>query len=176
MLFCLDPGHSGPREPGACFHEVREADLNLALARQAARALRQGGAEVMLTREEDIADDGLAWRARLANEAGCAAFLSVHCNAACPGVRGIETYHYPGSSAGLHLAQAVQASLVSLGYSPDRGVKEATFTVLAATEMPAVLAECGFLTAAADRAVLCDPAWQEAIGRALASALLQAFS
>ena len=99
MFIFLDPGHSGPAEPGACFHNLHEADLTLALALQTAAALRQGGASVCLTRTEDITDDGLTWRAELANAAGCDAFLSIHCNAAEDDTaprQGIGTMTQPG--------------------------------------------------------------------------------
>lgn len=173
MFICLDPGHSGPVEPGACFHNLHEADLTLAIALQAAEALRQNGASVCLTRTGDTDDDGLTWRAALANRAGCNAFLSIHCNAAEDDTaRGIESYYYPGSILGRLLAGSVQNELNGLNYSLDRGVKDAFFTVLAATSMPAVLVECGFVTQYQDRQILCDPAWQQAIGQALAHSLL----
>ena len=173
MFICLDPGHSGPVEPGACFHNLHEADLTLAIALQAAEALRQNGASVCLTRTSDTDDDGLTWRAALANRAGCNAFLSIHCNAAEDDTaRGIESYYYPGSTLGRLLAGSVQNELNGLNYSLDRGVKDAFFTVLAATSMPAVLVECGFITQYQDRQILCDPAWQQAIGQALARSLL----
>ena len=173
MFICLDPGHSGPVEPGACFHNLHEADLTLAIALQAAEALRQNGASVCLTRTDDTDDDGLTWRAALANRAGCNAFLSIHCNAAEDDTaRGIESYYYPGSTLGRLLAGSVQNELNGLNYSLDRGVKDAFFTVLAATSMPAVLVECGFITQYQDRQILCDPAWQQAIGQALAHSLL----
>ena len=173
MFICLDPGHSGPAEPGACFHNLHEADLTLALALQTAAALRQGGASVCLTHTEDITDDGLTWRAELANAAGCDAFLSIHCNAAEDDTaRGIESYYYPGSAPGRLLAGSVQNELNGLHYSLDRGVKEAYFTVLEKTTMPAVLVECGFITQYQDRQILCNPAWQQAMGHALARSLL----
>ena len=175
MFICLDPGHSGPVEPGACFHNLHEADLTLAIALQAAEALRQNGAAVCLTRTGDTDDDGLTWRAALANAAGCNAFLSIHCNAAEDDTaRGIESYYYPGSTLGRLLAGSVQNELNGLCYSLDRGVKDAFFTVLAATSMPAVLVECGFITQYQDRQILCDPAWQQTIGQALARSLLSA--
>ncbi len=173
MFICLDPGHSGPAEPGACFHNLHEADLNLAIALQTANALRQSGASVCLTRAENIVDDSLTWRAEFANTAGCDAFLSIHCNAAEDDTaRGIESYYYPGSAPGRFLAGSVQNELNGLRYSLDRGVKDAFFTVLAATSMPAVLVECGFITQYQDRQILCAPSWQQAIGQALARSLL----
>ena len=55
----LDPGHSGPCEPGACAGDVTEAAVVLAIARLAAARLRERGHTVRLTRDGDIDDDGL---------------------------------------------------------------------------------------------------------------------
>jgi N-acetylmuramoyl-L-alanine amidase len=133
---------------------------------------RGKGHEVIFTRSGDIEDDGLAFRADIANEAGADIFISIHCNAAERlEARGVETYHYPGSVEGLCLAQGIQAVLCKAGYTLDRGVKEADFAVLRLTDMPAVLIECGFITSEADRAVLTSEAGQKLIAEAIVSAI-----
>ena len=169
MKICIDPGHSGPVEPGAVAGDMTEADLNMAIAFSTGAALTAAGHEVLFTRQGDIADTGLTCRANLANEWPADLFLSIHCNAfsstdAC----GVETYHYPDSVAGQALAAAIQSQLAGLNYTADRGVKEARFTVLEATAMPAVLVECGFISAVQDRTILITPAWQGKIGQAIA--------
>ena len=63
MKICIDPGHSGPCEPGACAGGVTEANINLQVAKIAARILASRGHEVKLTREKDIDNDDLLWRA-----------------------------------------------------------------------------------------------------------------
>jgi len=172
MRICLDPGHSGPYEPGACAGGVSEADINLAMARLLGQELTAAGHAVILTRSGPIASDGLKFRAELANQWEADVFLSLHCNAAATvAAKGVETFCFPGSQMGRQLAGHIQQALSEAGYTLDRGVKEANFAVLRLTAMPAVLVECGFLTNEQDRAVLADPAGQQRIAAAVAAGL-----
>jgi len=66
MKICIDPGHSGPIEPGACAGGVTEAEVNLQIAKLLAKILEKAGHKVMLTREDDIEDDSLSWRCEAA--------------------------------------------------------------------------------------------------------------
>ena len=172
MKIFIDPGHSGPREPGACAGDVSEAGVVLAIARLAAARLRERGHTVRLSRDGDIDDDGLTWRAELANEWGADLFLSIHANSAAdPAAHGTEVWHYPGSRAGRRLARRIQRAIVRRLDTADRGVKPATFTVLAATDCPAVLIETAFLSNSADRALLTVPARQADFAAAIAAAI-----
>ena len=124
MKICIDPGHSGPVEPGAVFGKITEAALNLAMADCTGAALTAAGHEVIFTRQGDIADTSLSCRAVLANEWAADFFISLHCNAlSSPEACGVETYHYPDSVAGRALATAIQAELAALHYTAERGVK-----------------------------------------------------
>ena len=172
MKIMLDPGHSGPSEPGACAGDVTEAAVVLAIARLAAARLREHGHTVRLTRDGDIEDDGLTWRAELANSWGADIFLSLHANSISdPAAHGTEVWHFPGSRSGIRLARRLQHAIVRHLRTADRGVKPAAFTVLAATECPAVLVETAFLSNAADRALLTDPARQADFAAAIAAAI-----
>ena len=172
MKILIDPGHSGPREPGACAGDVSEATVVLAIARLAAARLRERGHTVRLSRDGDIDDDGLTWRAERANEWGADLFLSIHANSAAdPAAHGTEVWHYPGSRPGRRLAHRIQRSIVRRLGTADRGVKPATFTVLAATACPAVLIETAFLSNSADRTLLTTPARQADFAVAIAAAI-----
>ena len=172
MKIMLDPGHSGPSEPGACAGNVTEADVVLTIARLAAARLREYGHTVRLTRDSDIEDDGLRWRAELANEWGADLFLSLHANSfADPAAHGTEVWYFPGSRSGIRLARRLQQMIVRRLRTADRGVKPAAFTVLAATDCPAVLVETAFLSNAADRALLTDPVRQADFAAAIAAAI-----
>ena len=168
----LDPGHSGPCEPGACAGEVTEAAVVLAIARLTATRLTQRGHTVRLTRDGDIDDDGLRWRAELANEWGADLFLSIHANSfADPAAHGTEVWHFPGSRRGIRLARRIQRAIVRRLHTADRGVKPAAFTVLSSTDCPAVLVETAFLSNTADRALLTTPARQADFAMAIAEAV-----
>ena len=172
MKIYIDPGHSGPFEPGACAGGVTEAALNLAIARFTAAELQLGGHEVQLSRDGAIDNDELAWRSELANDWGADLFLCIHCNSAVRvEAEGTETYHYPGSSAGEQLARCIQFRITDALLTEDRGVKAADFQVLRETVCPAVLIECGFISNPIDRGMLTDPLEQWRLGAAIAVAV-----
>ena len=169
MKIVLDPGHSGPAEPGACTAGVSEAAVVLEIARLTVPLLQQAGHEVKLTRSGDIDDNTLTWRAQLANRWGADIFLSIHANSFTdPAAHGTEVWHYPDSPGGIRLAGAVQSALTHSLHTADRGIKPGHFTVLAATDCPAVLIETAFLSNAVDRVLLTTPQFQELFAAAVA--------
>ncbi|MCM0759334.1 N-acetylmuramoyl-L-alanine amidase [Sporomusa sphaeroides DSM 2875] len=176
MKIVIDPGHSGPVEPGACAGGVRECDVVLAIAKLLAEQLYDSGDEPLLTRTGDIDSDGLAFRADLANANGADVFISIHANSvASPAAHGTEVYHYPGSTRGRRLASLLQARLVAELGTADRGVKAANFQVLRETDCPAALVEIAFISNEADRRLLTGYAGQLAAAVAIADALTEYF-
>ena len=108
LKIVLDPGHSGPAEPGACAGGVSEASIVLEIARRTDCLLQQAGYEVRLTRDGDIDSDELMWRAQIANRWGAELFLSIHTNSfPDPAAHGTEVWHYPDSPGGIRLARSV---------------------------------------------------------------------
>jgi len=92
-LIVIDPGHGG-RDPGAIGPTgIREKDVNLALAKATATALRQQlGVRVLLTREDDRYLP-LRERTEYANRVGADLFISLHANATTGNrAYGVETY------------------------------------------------------------------------------------
>ena len=172
MKICIDPGHSGSCEPGACGGGLTEASLVLYIARFTLAELELRGHSVRLTRDGPVDDAEIDWRTELANEWGADLFISIHCNAAGRvDAEGTETYCYPGSVRGRELARRIQFCLTDALLTEDRGVKEANFEVLRETNCPAVLVECGFISNPVDREMLADPLEQWRIGAAIATAV-----
>ena len=172
MKIVIDPGHSGPVEPGACAGGVRECDVVLAIAKLLAVQLYEQGDEFIFTRTGDIRTDDLEYRADLANANNADVFVSIHANSvANPTAHGTEVYHYPGSAEGRRLAACLQNRLVAEMGTADRGVKEANFQVLRQTDCPAALVEVAFLSNEADRRLLTGYAGQLAAAVAMAGAL-----
>jgi N-acetylmuramoyl-L-alanine amidase len=146
LLVAIDPGHGGD-EVGAAANGVVERDSNLDMARRVERFLREGGAEVLLTREDSGRAPGaltgsgfsatrgdLQARVRAANTAGAAVFVSLHSNGSPElGQRGIEVYYESRrefADENRRLAAAVLdgalQGLASAGYvSRNRGVIDA---------------------------------------------------
>lgn len=173
FLVCLDPGHSGPLEPGAVNNKlhITEAQLTVEIAEAAGAALEAAGIAVLYTRRGEVENDLLDWRTTLANDAAADLFVSIHINSySNPLAAGVETYHYPGSIAGYDLAAAIQQQLASMQYSNDRGVKSADFYVLRHSFMPAALVECGFLSNFIDAGFM--TVHQHEIGCAIAQGII----
>jgi N-acetylmuramoyl-L-alanine amidase len=156
MKICLDPGHSGKIEPGACAGGVTEAAINLEVAKIAGRMLEKFGHKVLFTRTGDVDNNWLSWRCEAAWAFDADVFVSIHCNASNDeSASGTEVFYFPGSETGHALARCIQTELVALCHTTDRGVKwNDEWTVLRETVCPAVLVELAFLTNDADRELL----------------------
>lgn len=176
MKICIDPGHSGPYEPGACASGVSEAKVNMEISKLLGGALLLLGYEVLYTRNGDIENDDLGFRAEVANEAEADVFVSIHCNSAeLITANGVEVYHYPDSEEGVTLARGIESGLVMTIPLQNRGVKEDDFAVLRLTNMPAVLVECGFLSSDEDRNFLLDEKKQTSLAFGIAAGINRYF-
>ena len=150
----IDAGHGGA-QPGACALDRKEKDLTLQIATLLGTELTRCGFTVAQTRTTDV-DIPLDTRGPLANKWGADYFVSVHLNAG--GGRGAETWCSIAGGKSKALAEYIQGELVGLGYV-DRGVKTRKgddgrdyLAVIRQTNMPAVLAEVGFIDSQEDMA------------------------
>lgn len=176
MKNCIDPGHSGPFEPGACAGGLTEAAVNMEISKALGGMLHLLGYEVVYTREGDIENDDLGFRAQVANDSGADAFVSIHCNSAESGeANGVEIYHHPDSEEGMTLAVLIEGVFILSVPLKDRGVKEDNFAVLRLTNMPAVLVECGFLSSENDRSFITDEKKRMAIVLGIAAGINRYF-
>jgi N-acetylmuramoyl-L-alanine amidase len=140
-----------------------------------AKSLIAVGLDARLTRVTDKFVT-LTDRARLANQLGAVLFLSVHCNAADRPARGYEVWTTPGRTGAdpfaTHLFNAFRAAypttparVDTTDGDPD---KEAKFTVLTATRMPAALFELDFIHTPAGDQLFRDPKELQRMAEALA--------
>ena len=90
----IDPGHGGI-DPGARGSHSTEADVSLAVSLKFGKALEKEfpDLKIVFTRTTDVMpgnkrtkDEGLRYRANLANESGGDLFIAIHCNSA-PAIR-----------------------------------------------------------------------------------------
>ncbi len=184
----LDPGHVGQYDPGGEWKRgptgLREAEVNLRVAQELRRFLREAGAEVTLTREVDRSPerpdpDDLESRAEVANAQQADLFLSIHHNAADSPQANYTAVFYHGSlrdggaslAAGRFILNGLQDALrleshLECGLVSDGALTSNGFAVLRAARVPAVLTEASFHTNPAEEQRLRDPEYnrREAYG------------
>ena len=152
--FMLDAGHGGS-DSGAVYNGRLEKNDNLRITLAVGERLARSGERVLYTRTDDSTVD-LTYRSTMANSAGATYFVSFHRNSASTVGRGVEVYYYTGLSAqstAARMAAPVQDALVACGFH-NRGVKQAKFSVLRRTSMPAILVELAFINNEAENAKL----------------------
>lgn len=172
LLIVVDAGHGG-KDQGTCSGDILEKDINLAVAEKLAKKLKKGGAQVILTRDEDVKIE-LEDRAKIANEEKADLFVSIHCNyyEKDAGIKGLECYYQEGSEDGEELAERIVASFESEDAVVVRGTKTAGYRVLRKTQMPAVLVELGYMSNRAECELLADENYQNLLAEKIAAGIL----
>lgn len=173
----IDPGHGGTN-PGAVGNGVIEAEVNLAVSKLLAENLRNMGYDVMLyrtTNDENVISPiaaDLRNRARMANDWGADYFVSIHTNSSVnPQANGFETYVYRKGTTAEKLATSIQTSVINALGMKDNGVRQANFSVLRNSNMPAVLVELGYLSNPTEALNLNSSAWRAKIASAIAEGI-----
>lgn len=171
---CLDAGHGGRDSGTSGTDGTLEKTVTLDVARRVRDGLRAEGATVVMTRSDDRFV-GLGTRSSICNKAGAGLFVSIHANGFHePGVSGFEVYYFDGapSDDGAQLAEAIRAAMHDALETRDRGVRNADFSVLAATRCPAVLVEVGYLTNPEENARLAQDDYRQRVADALVAAIV----
>ena len=143
----IDPGHGDTDSGAVSMDGLRESDVVLSIAHKV-RAILANSFDVFMTRSDDTFVS-LSYRSNYANQLGdVAAFISIHCNSATnTSARGWEIFTSVGDTGADPLAASIGKQYASRFQElPARGLKEANFSVLQNTNMPAVLVECCFLS------------------------------
>lgn len=185
LIVALDPGHGGYDGGARAQDSGRwEKDVALEIALEVEKALLARGAQVVLTRREDVclADGDTASKTRkredlqkridIAEAADADVLLSIHLNEyRSREESGPQVFYQHGSDQGRLLAGTLQQALLDgLKPSRERSALAGDYYVLGGT-MPSVLVECGFLSNPREEALLLDPAYQQQIGQAIADGL-----
>lgn len=163
---CIDPGHGGS-DPGASGNGQLEKTnvLNTGLKFRnwlnADSSDGGGGGNwtVLMTRSSDTFPS-LSDRTNYANSNGVARFMSIHNNACC-GASGTETFCHTSLGTSADLRDKIQQRSIEAWGLANRGNKTATFYVLTYTNMPATLAELGFITHPTDAGFLGNSGHQD---------------
>ncbi len=163
----LDPGHGGS-DPGASGNGFAEKDLNLSVALYCKAHLEANGHTVAMTRNADTYIS-LMNRCYAGNDFVADIFVSVHHNAG--GGDGSEFIHYPTSSSGRRLCDAIKPHIDALGQNFRRYIPRDD-AVVTYTKMPACIVECAFVDNAADVQIVATEDKRKAMGEAIAKGIL----
>ncbi len=186
----IDPGHGG-KDPGTQGKKAKEKEVTLQVARRLERELTAKGYTVALTRTKDV-ELSLGARSQKARSWKADITVSLHCNAAGAGVKGIEVFRVPPQGArstygmqrasavspsnawdpdNARLAYEVQRAAVAATAATDRGMKNARFAVIKECPCPAVLVEMGFMSYPAEESNLGSAEYQDKLARGIATGI-----
>lgn len=169
---CIDPGHGGTDCGAAAFGREESADA-LRLALRVRDILQNNGVEVVLTRETDK-NVTISERCKIANNAYCDYFLSIHRNAG--GGSGYEAWVLStATDLTTSKAEKILNAVVDATGSKNRGVKKGAvfykdFGVNKGTKMASVLLEVGFIDSENDNAEF--DKYFDAIAEGISNALM----
>ena len=159
LKIAVDVGHGGPSTGATGVKTgVEEKNLNLQIAKKLEKELKNRGAEVIMTRTEDV-DVSMVDRALMLREANPDLLISIHNNAGSnPNVKGVSTYYrYIGFRP---LTVAVLDRMLKLGLNNFGNIGSFNFSMNGATEYPNCLVEVAFLSNPADEKLIMDQSFQ----------------
>ncbi|MED4884327.1 N-acetylmuramoyl-L-alanine amidase [Bacillus smithii] len=178
QVIIIDPGHGGT-DPGAIGYGLKEKDVVLDTGLRLRNVLAKSPFQVKMTRSTDTFIS-LQGRVNFAIRNKGNVFLSIHANAG--GGTGSETYYWRGSGKNPYkadsqlLATKIENRLHSAMGIPDRGVNKSNpngdLHVLRENNMPAMLAELGFIDNPSDNAKLASATWRQKAANAIYLGLL----
>lgn len=157
----IDAGHGAPDGGAAAQDGTSEDKINLEISKKLRAILEEKCYNVIMTRETDegiysagnsVKEKKLSDmhnREKIMNCSGADIFISIHMNKfSDPGVFGAQVFYSAGSEDSKLLAEQIQSELLALDKNNKRVSKEAEASIylLKKAKLPAVIAECGFLS------------------------------
>src|SRR5437773_5828133 len=166
----VDAGHGGKDSGAYRRYGPPEKLVTLGVAQRLDRKLRESQMKTVMTRSSDVFIP-LDERVRIENGQKNAVFVSIHFNdSRRRGIHGFETYYHSGAS--FELASLIQAKLITIPHSANRGIHTANFRVLRLATCPAILVECGFLSNRAEGNQSRDWEYRELLADRIAEAIV----
>lgn len=184
----IDPGHGGIF-PGKVENDLKEKDINLAIAQKLAGIFEESGAMIILTRntDSDLIDPNLNGsfltkqrsdlesRVKLAQNYGAHLFVSIHCNSIpSPRWAGAQTFYDPDNKESELLGKTIQGEIIKQLKNTKRQalVRRDTF-LFDNLEIPTVIIECGFLSNPQEAKLLSQEDYQYRLAYAIYSGIVK---
>lgn len=174
-VIVIDPGHGG-FDSGAIgrFTRVHEDDLNLAVSLKLRDLFKQGGYDVIMTRQDENAvgytKDGDMWQRRtIIDKSGADIVISIHMNKfGQSSVAGPLVFYFTKSDEGEKLARMVQEEMnAALKPYRPRSHRPERYYILRSGKCPCVLIECGFISNEREEYLLQTDEYQQKCAQAI---------
>ena len=179
----VDAGHGGMDGGAVGAEGTLEKEINLKVAQKLKSLLEAGGANVKMTRDEDISihDESaktvreqkrsdLSKRRDMAMDEKTDLFVSIHMNKFEQSkYRGAQIFYADNEKSRI-LADKIRERIIPVSEKSDgREIKPAysTMYILNGTQNPAVIVECGFLSNPDEERLLNDEEYQIKIAKAI---------
>ncbi len=185
----LDAGHGGEDGGAVGINGAMEKDINLAIALELEKYLKQNNFEVIMIRDGDysVGDQTLATvserkrsdtknRLRTIEEAGECIFISIHQNHFTESkYSGAQIFYSGNREESAALAEAIRQNIVS-ELQPENHrenkLAEKNIYLLYHSQVPSVLVECGFLSNPGEAEKLTTENYQKNMAAAIYNGLI----
>ncbi|MBW9217809.1 N-acetylmuramoyl-L-alanine amidase [Anoxybacillus ayderensis] len=169
----IDAGHGGKDYGTTGVNGTIEKTLTLQTVLLLSEKLKQMGAHVILTRENDRFLS-LSERVQIAGKNKADAFVSIHYDSALNRTAsGLTIYYYKPIDRSL--ADALFNPLSQLTGIQQRGVRVGNYHVLRENSRPSVLLELGYLSNPNEETFIVSPTYQQAATEAICNGLVRYF-
>ncbi len=156
----VDAGHGGAF-PGAWSPSgLSEKEVNLDIAKEVARLLRQAGAQVVMTREGDTGPS-MTERKQTWLRGNVDLAVSIHNNSSGNPLASLGTSSYYKHISNRALASCLHESMLSLGLADFGLTGNFNFSLNSPTEYPNALVEVLFMSSLAEDELLADPDYRK---------------
>ena len=185
----VDAGHGGEDGGAVAVNGALEKDINLAIALELEKNLKQNNFDVIMIRSSDVSvgDQSLSTiaerkrsdtksRLRTVEETGECLLISIHQNHFSEGkYSGAQIFYSGNRPESAELAECIRQNIVdNLQPENKRENKQADGNIylLKNCQVPAVLVECGFLSNKAETEKLCTESYQKEMAAAIYNGLI----
>lgn len=180
----IDAGHGGA--DGGCTGvatNVKESELNLAVAMKLGEYLKNMGMNVVYTRTGDgaLVSDGknfkvrdMEERAKIISKANPDMVISIHMNSfVAKEEDGAQMYYQQGDVKSKRLADSIQNQIKKSLPNGRDFANHGDYYILKVSDAPTVIAECGYLTNPTEEAKLIDPEYQKQVAYTLMCGIVE---
>jgi len=179
-LVIIDAGHGGLDAGKVGVNGEEEKEINLNISLKIEKLLKQQKIEVKMTRTEDerLAEsqvEDLKARTDFMNKEKPDLVVSIHQNSYHEeSVSGAQVFYYTDSEQSKRAAELIQEALQEMDPENTKQAKgNNTYYILKKTEVPVVIAECGYLSNYEEADKLADGEYQQELAEAVVKGILR---